>query len=568
VPEVRVPESLEAGAGRPMGAMMVHEDSGSRRQRLGALAAVGPDMLVVCDDDGRLLEVNETLEACFGFCREELLGRSIFDFFHPDDVDYMLSSLAERLGNEGPGLPVEIRIIGRDGEARLCEVVGQDLRHVPEVGGLVGSIRDISRRPALADSPVRLRSMVHSASDITLLVGASGEVLFASHALTRLLGGDPDGVVGSDWLALFHPDDRTEAREVLSWIRDPAHRERTWRARLVHRSGLERTFDLKADDQLDDPVVAGVLVSARDLTELEAAETRFEDMFEDAPIGMVLLGAEGRVLRANDAFGVLVGRSGDLTGEKAEALVGTDCAIAARDQVDAQEAGEARRPVELELVRSDGSRTWISLIVSKVRRSADESHVMAQLEDISDRRERERLLREQNELLSLRAHFDVVTGLPNRLGFEQVLDAAVARNRRHAGGLAVLFCDLDGFKEVNDRTGHAAGDRVLAVVADRLRGAVRAEDLVARHGGDEFVVVCEGLVDDEGLQVLAHRIVDGVGAPMALGGLTSDVGISVGIARCVHPDGTALDLMALADRAMYEAKAAGDGVPVLLDLVP
>jgi diguanylate cyclase (GGDEF)-like protein/PAS domain S-box-containing protein len=551
---------------RPMGAVMGHDDEGARSRRLAALATVGPDMLVVCDDEGRMLEVNDTLEVCFGYTRDELLGRSIFDFFHADDVAYMLSSLAERLSNDGPGLPVEIRIIGRDGHARLCEVVGQDLRHVPDVGGLVGSIRDVSRRPALADSPVRLRSMVHSASDITLLVGASGEVLFASHALTRLLGGDPDGIVGSDWLDLFHPEDRAEAGEVLSWIRDPTHRERTWRARLVHRNGLERTFDLKADDQLDDPVVAGVLVSARDITELEAAETRFEDMFEDAPIGMVLLGAEGRVLRANDAFGVLVGRTDDLTGEQAEALVGLECALAARDQVQAQEAGSPRRAVELELVRSDGSRTWISLVVSKVRRSADESHVMAQLEDISDRRERERLLREQNELLSLRAHFDVVTGLPNRLGFEEVLEAAVARNRRHATGLAVLFCDLDGFKEVNDRTGHAAGDRVLAVVADRLRGAVRAEDMVARHGGDEFVVVCEGLVDQDGLEVLAQRIVTGVSAPMALGGLTSDVGISVGIARCLHAEGSAQDLMALADRAMYEAKAAGDGSPVLLDL--
>jgi diguanylate cyclase (GGDEF)-like protein len=95
---------------------------------------------------------------------------------------------------------------------------------------------------------------------------------------------------------------------------------------------------------------------------------------------------------------------------------------------------------------------------------------------------------------------------------------------------------------------------------------VRAEDLVARHGGDEFVVVCEGLVDDEALLALAERIVDGVSAPMAFGGTTSGVGISVGIARCRHDDATAPSLVALADRAMYLAKAAGDGVPVLLDL--
>jgi diguanylate cyclase (GGDEF)-like protein/PAS domain S-box-containing protein len=533
---------------------------------MAALADVLPEMLVLCDDTGVILEVSRTLEHRFGYTRDELLGRNIFEFIHPDDADYVALSLEARLADEGPGLPVEVRAVARDGSVILCEAVGQDLRHVDGVGGVLGSLRDVSRRPALVDSPVRLRAMVNSSSDITLLVDSDGGVRYASQALTRLLGRDADRIVGSSWLAMFHPDDMEEAQQALLGLHGPEERRRSWRARLMHADGTVRVFDLKADDQLDDPVVAGAIVSARDATELQEAESRFDDLFDDAPIGMALLGDAGRVVRANDALARLLHlEPGAFDGRPFGEIAGRPAALAIRDLLDARARGESRPRVEERITRADGSEGWVSIVVSAVRDvSGTTRRALAQIEDITDRRDRERELQEENEALTLRAHFDQVTGLPNRVGFDDALAGALSRSQDE--GLSLMFCDLDGFKEINDRSGHEAGDRVLAVVADRLRSAVRGADVVARHGGDEFLILCEGLTDEVVLRQLAARVIGGVGAPMLLGHSEAGVGISVGIARSTDGRVSAAALVALADEAMYKAKSEAAGVAVLLDV--
>jgi diguanylate cyclase (GGDEF)-like protein/PAS domain S-box-containing protein len=147
--------------------------------------------------------------------------------------------------------------------------------------------------------------------------------------------------------------------------------------------------------------------------------------------------------------------------------------------------------------------------------------------------------------LDAAAHTDVLTGLPNRRSLFDLL----AEDRQ---GGALLFCDLDRFKPINDRFGHAVGDEVLRRVADRLQGCVRPTDVVARTGGDEFVVLAQGATDAEADE-LAVRIVDALEAPFPIDGDEIEVGISIGVARADTPfDDEAL---ARADRAMLEDKA-------------
>jgi diguanylate cyclase (GGDEF)-like protein len=161
----------------------------------------------------------------------------------------------------------------------------------------------------------------------------------------------------------------------------------------------------------------------------------------------------------------------------------------------------------------------------------------------------ERLSRARDEaqqaLVSL-ATRDGLTGLPNRAAGEEHIATEL---RRGPGELAVLFCDLDGFKAVNDRLGHAAGDRLLAAVADRLRGCVRQDDLVFRLGGDEFVIVCRGV---DALDEICARIRDVVSSPFPVGEQVR-IGVSAGYA-VAHDGDTATDLIGRADLAMYEAK--------------
>jgi diguanylate cyclase (GGDEF)-like protein/PAS domain S-box-containing protein len=158
--------------------------------------------------------------------------------------------------------------------------------------------------------------------------------------------------------------------------------------------------------------------------------------------------------------------------------------------------------------------------------------------------------------LEHQATHDVLTGLANRKLFEELLVRAVHRADRSGRPVAVLYLDLDGFKDVNDVFGHQAGDRVLAESARRLEGAVRPGDMVARMGGDEFVVLCEQLTDTSDAEKIAARIVQAVGKPIPLASGVATVTASVGIALGEIGE-TASSLVARADEAMYRMKQGG-----------
>ncbi|MDE2481209.1 MAG: diguanylate cyclase [bacterium] len=165
--------------------------------------------------------------------------------------------------------------------------------------------------------------------------------------------------------------------------------------------------------------------------------------------------------------------------------------------------------------------------------------------------------------LSVKAFSDDVSGLPNRKYFEDHLQIAMARARRHGGCVTVHYVDLDGFKGVNDTFGHAAGDEVLRVVAARLRGVLRDDDVVARIGGDEFVVLQGACQDDAAAVRLGERLVEAASEPILLGGSRIAVGASVGIAAYPRDADDAEELVRRADAAMYAAKSAGKGRSVL-----
>lgn len=160
------------------------------------------------------------------------------------------------------------------------------------------------------------------------------------------------------------------------------------------------------------------------------------------------------------------------------------------------------------------------------------------------------------------AHHDPLTGLPNRLVFEERLESALALARRNHSRIALVFIDLNGFKAINDSLGHAAGDQVLRTTATRLHDALRNSDNVARLGGDEFVIVLEGLsaerAPEDEAQVIAQRLLVPLDAPIRLGDTLQRVGVSLGIALFPDHAQTRDQLIHVADLAMYEAKRSGD----------
>lgn len=166
-------------------------------------------------------------------------------------------------------------------------------------------------------------------------------------------------------------------------------------------------------------------------------------------------------------------------------------------------------------------------------------------------------LNQQKDSLAYKAHHDTLTGLPNRALFNDRLEQAITKARRHKEEIALFFIDLDHFKQINDTLGHEMGDEVLKFFAKRLNDSVRTEDTIARIGGDEFMVIMESLHTPEAISVVANKIVSIVKEPIVLGEQTLHLGTSIGISVYPHNGETSEVLLKNADTAMYKAKDEG-----------
>lgn len=213
-------------------------------------------------------------------------------------------------------------------------------------------------------------------------------------------------------------------------------------------------------------------------------------------------------------------------------------------------AVEMDRP--LQILRPDGSPCWVNFHAEPLRDPATQSitGVVSSTIDVTPWIAQEGRLKQA-------AHFDRLTGLPNRSLFADRIQQAVARSRRTGELLAVCLMDLDGFKAVNDTLGHGAGDRLLQEISRRLQGVVSAGDTVARLGGDEFALLLAGQVDLSGCERLLTQLLLAVAQPVQVEGTHVRVSASIGVTLCPADPAEPEQLMRHADQAMYRAKLAG-----------
>jgi diguanylate cyclase (GGDEF)-like protein/PAS domain S-box-containing protein len=409
----------------------------------------------------------------------------------------------------------------------------------------------------LRQSAQRFEALVQHASDIIMVIGSDALLRYVSPAFETVLGYPAAQAVGMQGLELIHEVDVEAVRAAIA-RHELLTRRGSIEARLLHRDGSWRWFDVIVTDLSKDPSVGGWVANLRDITERKAqeaalneAQEAFRHAFDDAPIGIGLVDMSGYIQRANRAMAELLGRTQDeLVGIQILELTHPDDrtvsdefrARLARNEVDSYR-------LEKRYVRPDGHLVWASLSVSVVRDlDGNAMYQIGQLEDITDRKA-------LADRLAYEAAHDAMTGLSNRSSFTERVTQALARRERNRM-VAVMFIDLDHFKVVNDSLGHALGDELVVTVAQRLRGAIRPGDVIARFGGDEFVVMCENLSGTDAVAALAERLLAAVAEPIAL---TTDevfVTASIGIALS-DDDATAETLLRHADAAMYQAKHGG-----------
>ena len=283
-------------------------------------------------------------------------------------------------------------------------------------------------------------------------------------------------------------------------------------------------------------------------------------MFDNAEVGIAVTSLDFHFLRVNDKYCNILGYSREeLLGMHAFDVNVKGYGARMQELRQQMTAGDIPNILdEKQLVRKDGSLVWVSVAGSLVRASdGTPRYHIAVIQDISASKRAAAALKESEEQFRILAQYDVLTGLPNRSLFYDRLAHGIAQAKRHNRILGVLFIDVDRFKYVNDTFGHAAGDKLLKLVSQRLKTCVRDEDTVGRLSGDEFAIVLGYLGTAEDAAVVAKKIISQLNQPFDFEGTELYVTVSIGITLFPTDSTDQDELIRNADVAMYRAKDLG-----------
>jgi diguanylate cyclase (GGDEF)-like protein/PAS domain S-box-containing protein len=413
------------------------------------------------------------------------------------------------------------------------------------------------RRLALRvrESELRYRVLAEHSRDLVVRIRPDGRRTYVSPSSREILGWEPEELLVPRW-ELVHPDDRAALSATMgALMRDGGSTTVTYRA--MHRDGhyvwIEaNAVRVQAADGQYDIIYAGRDVSRRVQVEQELAykERQLRAITDNMPAMISRLDREERYVFASENVGRLFGQDPtsfigrtmrEVRGEAYYALISEYTAAALRGE---------RVSFEFEAEVVDGSRRCFRAeFIPDVDPAGDIVGFYAMGVDITAIKEAER------ELVRL-ARQDSLTGLANRRHFNERLELAMERAKRNQSALALMFMDVDRFKQINDGLGHATGDAVLREFAVRLQNCVRNVDMVARLGGDEFVVLLEDVDSPRVPEQIAERLVGLMQTPLRVDQHEVVFSTSIGIGYC-HLPLYADALLQLADTALYAAKDAG-----------
>jgi diguanylate cyclase (GGDEF)-like protein/PAS domain S-box-containing protein len=525
--------------------------------RKSAIIEAALDAIITIDGEGRVLEFNSAAEKMFGYSRSDSLGRPMADLIVPASVrDQHRRGLARYLASGEAailGKTIEMTAMRSDGFEFPIELT---VTRLPSEGPPIftGFIHDVTEQrrveSALKKSEQKLRTLVGNVPVVLFAIDRDGTFTHSEGKGLESLGLGPREVVGRSVRDVF-----ADHRDVLDHVRRALAGDAHTATVRIGEVAFETRYAPYRDDEGS---VGGVIGVAIDVSErwraeqaLRASESRYRTLYERNLAGVFRVTMDGWLLDCNESFARIFGYPSPADALRQPAL---DFYLRPADRntflARLRETGSLSN-FELAARRRDGSPIWVLENATLVEGPDGIGPLIeGTVIDITERK------RAEDQVKHLAFH-DALTGLPNRLLFNDRLTMALAQAHRSRQKLATIYLDLDRFKVINDSLGHAVGDELLRRVADRLRLCIREEDTIARLGGDEFILLVPRLSSEEDVETVGRKILNAIRLPFKIDDreffLTSSIGISVYPADGIDSE----TLVQNADSAMYRAKERG-----------
>jgi diguanylate cyclase (GGDEF)-like protein/PAS domain S-box-containing protein len=505
---------------------------------------------------------SDTCKSLLGLGPESVANfQVLMNSIHPDDRKMMEEQINEAI-REKRDYSSEFRVVWPDASVHWQSAKGQafydETGRTTRMTGIAMDI-DVRRR---AEEHLHLQSAaLEAAANAIVITDSRGTILWVNHAFTTMTGYGQEDVLGKNPRLLKSGEQPASHYEDL-WSTITSGK--VWNGEIVNRrkDGTTYTEEMTITPvrNAGDPANGYYIAIKQDITErkkieeaLRQAEEKYRAIFEDAVVGIFRSTPEGRYIDVNPSMARMLGY------HSPDELVTSITDISRQVYVDPHRRVELKRLLgeqgmvknfECAVYRKDGSTMWFSANMRAVFEDGVLVRYEGTNEDITSRKVAE------EQVLYL-AYYDALTGLPNRTLLQDRLAKALASARRRKDKVAILFLDLDRFKNINDSLGHSVGDLLLQEVAVRLKTWARDQDTVARVGGDEFLIVLNAIKEVGDAAVAAERLMDAMTAEFVVQGRSLSVSCSLGISIFPEHGADGETLIKNADAAMYSAKDIG-----------
>ena len=515
-------------------------------------------------DDGLIRQANLTLSALLGIERASLVKQNFSTFILSEDQDRYYLACRQLIKTATP-LSCELRIVQKDGKTlwtHLAATVARVDNGPPELRVVLSDISERKQMDAkLKKSESFNQAILDSVSAEISVLDSKGTILSVNQPWRRFASENgvspgnlvPSTEIGANYLAACRASADEHAMKVCDGIQAVIEGQ-------VPSFGIEYpcrfTQRQRWFSMVITPLGDGAVVTHTEITELKLAEERLRlaaSVFSHAREGIMITGADNTIVDVNETFT-------RITGYSREEAIGKKSDFLATNQHEAEILGATSNDLnekghwygEVWNRRKNGEQFAAMQSISSIRDAQGKlHHYVILFSDITS-------LKAYQKQLQHIAHYDVLTTLPNRVLLADRLHQAMTQALRHKKILAVAYLDLDGFKAINDCHGHEAGDKLLRILASRMKHAMREGDTLARLGGDEFVAVLAELDDEATSEPMLDRLLAAASRPVPVNNLLLQVSASVGVTFYPQVDDIEADLLLRqADQAMYQAKLAG-----------